>query len=301
MSKEKLEVFNVLNFLNSGYELEDILENGNFEKFSSSKECIEYLIDGEYIENISINGQITAEEISKNYTVTQLKDLLKQNNLKVSGKKQELVERVLPILSGEGTLDNFTDSSNLKLTVKAQEFLKENEWIDLYMYALVVFRFEDYETYVENSSSDNIETALKFCDEIISRALLANQFLVLIEALSAKSHVYAYDGNYEKFLDYDLQRFILGLNPIMLDSKDYPNYKIIDYANIINLRNVLDKLDFGSLKKRFDKIWVKSHIKDITIPKKTSYKILKKAIGGADIEKLNFELREKYFDKKFGI
>ena len=146
-----------------------------------------------------------------------------------------------------------------------------------------------------------IQTAHNFCDEIISKALMANQFLVFIDALSAKAHVFAYVQDYESFLDYDLQRFILGLNPIVLDSQSYVNYEIVNYANIVNLKKVTEKLEMGSLKKRFDRIWVKSHIKNITVPKKTCYKILQKAIGGADIEELNFDLREKYFDKKFGI
>ena len=57
----------------------------------------------------------------------------------------------------------------------------------------------------------------------------------------------------------------------------------------------------GSLKKRFDKIWAKSHIKHTTVPKKVAYKVLLKAIDGADLEELNFDLKEKYFNKKFGI
>ena len=39
----------------------------------------------------------------------------------------------------------------------------------------------------------------------------------------------------------------------------------------------------------------------ITVPKKTCYKILQKALDGADIEELNFDVKEKYFNKKFGI
>ena len=238
---------------------------------------------------------MTSEEISKKYTVADLKELLKENGLKVSGKKQELVERLMPVLSED------TISGDYELTQKAKEFLAENEWIDLYMFALVAFRFEDYENYVKKEGNGSLQTAHKFCDEILSYALMNNQFLVFIDALSAKAHVYAYDGDYDSFLDYDLQRFILGLNPIMLDSQSYANYDIVNYANIINLKNVTEKLNMGSLKKRFDKIWVKSHIKNTTVPKKTAYKILQKAIAGADIEELNFDLREKYFDKKFGI
>ena len=222
----------------------------------------------------------------------------------MSGKKQELIERVLPVLNGGDEAepaDDVKKSYDVDLTEQAHEFLDENAWIDLYMFALIQFSFEDYETYVAGSSEGIIETGLNFCDEIISRALINNQFLVFRLALSAKAHVYAYDGDYESFLDYDLQHFILGLNPISLDAQSYASYEIINEANIINLRNVLEKLEFGSLKKRFDKIWNKSHIKHVTIPKKTSFKLLKRCIDGADIEELNFELREKYFNKKFGF
>ena len=293
MSEQKLEVFNVLNFLNSGYELEDILNEGNFGTFESGQACIEYLISEGYLEGES--GTLTAEEISKKYKVADLKELLKENGLKVSGKKQELIERLLPVLN-EGSI-----SGDYELTDKAKEFLAENEWIDLYMFALVAFRFEDYENYVKEAGNGSVQTAHKFCDEILSYALMNNQFLIFIDALSAKAHVYAYDGDYESFLDYDLQRYILGLNPIMLDSQSYAKYDIVNYANIVNLKNVTEKLDFGSLKKRFDRIWAKSHIKNITVPKKTCYKILQKAMAGANIEEINFDLREKYFDKKFGI
>ena len=306
MSEQKLEIFNVLNFLDNGYELDDILNEGNFGTFPSAQDCIKHLVDEGYLEgDFEVSGvgneELTAEEVSKKYTVAQLKDILRENNLKVSGKKQELVERVLTVLNTDDAGSDEEISAELDLTDKAKEFLKENEWMDLYMFALVAFRFEDYETYMKNSSEDNVQTALNFCDEIISRALISNQFLVFIDALSAKAHVYAYDKDYESFLEYDLQRFILGLNPIMMDPQTYATYEVINYANVINLKNVVEQVNIGSLKKRFDRIWNKSNIKSTTVPKKACYKILQKAMSGADIEELNFDLRQKYFDKKFGI
>ena len=316
MSEQKLEIFNVLDFLNKGNELEYILNEGQFGTFPSAQDCINYLVKEGYLEGdlgeikavSKESEELTAEEISKKYTVTELKDILRENGLKVSGKKQELIERALPVLNGEAesktseSLDNFNESGDLTLTDKAKEFLKENQWIDLYMFALVAFRFEDFETYMANSTADDVETALKFCDEILSRAIMMpNQFLVFIDALSAKAHVYAYAGDYESFLNYDLQRYILGLNPISLDAQSYANYDVINSANITNIKNVIENLEMGSLKKRFDKIWAKSHIHNTTVPKKTCYKLLQRAIDDADLEELNFDVKEKYFNKKFGF
>jgi len=169
------------------------------------------------------------------------------------------------------------------------------------MFALVFFDFNDYVTYYEASDAGNVQTALNFCDEVISRSLMTNNFMIFIDALSAKAHVYAYDKDYDSFLDYDLQRYILGLNPIFLEPQTYATYEIINKANITNIGNVVGSFDMGSLRKRFNKIWNKSNIQHATVPKKTCFKLLERAIAGADIDELNFELRVKYFDKKFGI
>ena len=86
-----------------------------------------------------------------------------------------------------------------------------------------------------------------------------------------------------------------------MDAQTYATYDPINDANIYNLRRVLEKLDMGSLKKRFDKIWNICNIRNTTVPKKTCYKILQRALDGADLEELNFDIKEKYFNKKFGI
>ena len=65
-------------------------------------------------DSASSRESLTAEEISEKYTVRELRDILKENGLSVSGKKQELVERVLPILnecSNESSFEGENDDS----------------------------------------------------------------------------------------------------------------------------------------------------------------------------------------------
>ena len=67
MSEQKLEIFNVLNFLNNGYNLEDILKEGQFGTFQSAEDCINYLVDEGYLKgdvSVTTNVEITAETIS---------------------------------------------------------------------------------------------------------------------------------------------------------------------------------------------------------------------------------------------
>ena len=63
MSEQKLEVFNVLNFLNSGYSIEQILNEGNFGTFQSGEDCVKYLIEEGYLEGEI--GEISAESDSE--------------------------------------------------------------------------------------------------------------------------------------------------------------------------------------------------------------------------------------------
>ena len=63
---------------------------------------------------------LTAEEISKKYTVAELRAILKENGLSTSGKKKDLVERVLPILNDDSSEASSEDSEAEKVDLSSQ-------------------------------------------------------------------------------------------------------------------------------------------------------------------------------------
>ncbi len=283
-----LDIFIILNFFDD-FKTYDILKIDNLSDFKNKDEIIEFLLNESLI--VKKEDSITKESISKKYTVSQLKDVLRKNNLNVSGKKNELVERVFPVLS--------KNADDFEVTELGKKYLIDNEWINLYQFALAAFDFDDYAEYAKTSDKNMLDTAFEYIDGFISDSLLVNHFGMFIDAISAKALIHAYNQDYDSYLDYDLQRFILGLNPIVMDYNTYANYQIIDPANIHNIKNVIENIGGMGLKKRFNKVWLKSNVKNVIVPKKTTFKFLKKALSGEDIEDLNLEIKEKYFYKKF--
>lgn len=262
-SIRNLDIFIFLNFFDD-FKTYDILKIDDLSDFKNKDEVIEFLLNENLI--VKKEDSITKEAISKKYTVSQLKDILRENNLKVSGKKDELIERVLPVSS--------KNADDFEVTELGKKYLIDNEWINLYQFALAAFDFDDYAEYAKTSDKNILDTAFEYVDGFISDSLLVNHFGMFIDSISAKALIHAYNQDYDSHLDYDLQRFILGLNPIVMDYNTYANYQIIDSANIHNIKNVI-------------------------VPKKTTFKFLKKALSGEDIEELNLEIKEKYFYKKF--
>ena len=160
-------IFNVLNTLK---------KNNNL-NLALKKEDMAGQMTAQFVEKILFEWELVSGKVSwddwdeyanDNLTVNDLKDILRKHKLKVSGRKQELIDR---IRENQIPLDEFT-SQNLSVTKEGEEFIKENRWINTYNKVLDKFDFNDYSKYLDEHNGelkklthDYIEKHLKLAEK----------------------------------------------------------------------------------------------------------------------------------------
>lgn len=122
------------------------------------------MIESFMFENDFISDEVTYDNwdefANDELTIPDLKDILRKNGLKVSGRKQELIDR---IAENQVPLDEFS-SKKVRVTPAGEEFLKDNRWIRLYDDFLDKFDFNDYVKYLDENEGEFLEVTLKYLE-----------------------------------------------------------------------------------------------------------------------------------------
>ena len=247
---------------------------------------------------------------AKSATVKDLKALLKEHDLMVSGKKDELIERLGENLS-EDELKEAFPKKTIAITDEGLEFIENNRYVFYYDKASPVrnhISVEDYDSVFEEEkdlSDENIYRTLvdylvKREDELASNGKWIEyryNFIVL-------ERVYKDMGDDHNLLDVDFKLFIAGIN----NFNDYTNssepaYGYIGktYSNeLIDLLHSLS-LSIDELKDKFNQSYDELRYPDLKISKEESLVYLLKLFNGDDIDDLTEEIRSKYPDPNIGI
>ena len=153
------EIYHILDSLNSDANYSMIL---NFieSEISSKNMLTEVMLNSQLIktEDDVIDWVNSASMFKKD----ELKDLLRENGLKVSGNKYELLKRLAD--------NNVPYGETFKITEKGKNYLKEFSWIEFYEDFLNDFDFDDFYRYLENHKGNLKEISLKYLDEHIALA-----------------------------------------------------------------------------------------------------------------------------------
>lgn len=225
--------------------LEEIKKNPK--KLLSQKIANKYNVDLDKLEQQGISdGFIEMETplmVAENFKITDIKKILKEHNLKVSGKKDELIERLGENLS-QDELNNHFKCEKYLITDEGLEFLNNNNYIT-YIHktsdvSQIIFPSEYINIFDEREySQDEIFASLieyfnnKFIDELREDKL--DNFKNYSNAIAT---VLKDQGNLQDALIMRFKIFLFDINNYSLDfenanpsearlkSKD--TYKLID-------------------------------------------------------------------------
>ena len=175
-------IFNVLNALKSGDNLNNALQKENMPGAMGSHAIDSLLYHMNLIENNSQYNDWN-EYAHECLNVSDLKDILRKNNLKVSGRKQELIDR---LIENEIPLD---ESGDVRITENGEEFLKNYEWVNVYNNCLSSFDFNDYSKYLDEHDGDFKNITLKYIDAHLKLAKKEGDEEYIDDCIKAKELV----------------------------------------------------------------------------------------------------------------
>ena len=208
------------------------------------------LFEGGYV-TYEITKETWSDFANNEFTVNDLKDILKMNGLKVSGRKQELIDR---IAENDISFDGFI-SDKLFLTEKGKNYLNEYSWIGLYMEFLRKFDFDEFYRFYDDADGNFNEIVSEYLDEHIKLAKKSKDFNYLIDCFSSKAIFSELDENLDEALKWEMRRFCLSINPIYLDmsflSFDLP----LNQENIDNLRILKEQFSIETIMDSFEESW----------------------------------------------
>lgn len=282
------------------YDFIRIFDDNNNLELTNSIIKIDHEFKADYLRNLVIKEEYITnkidsdelEEYLSNLKVNELKSILKDNDLTVTGNKTELISRIMKYVPSNNVLDK-----GYYISEKGYEFIANHEEIDFYNLFLKDFYYYEFRNFLQEHDDNLNKVATLFLNEHLKNSVLKRDNKGYTDSLNALAFINELNNNLDKGLFYELKKFIVGLNPIFLDESSYNYYQPISKNNIDNINLLLLKSKLN-LEEEFEKIWQNMEIKDFLVPYKKSFSILKKMLAGDDRDYMNDKIREKYLRKE---
>ena len=182
-----LDMFNVLKWFKKYDNYSDAIIKCDLPSLEYENSIKELLLKKGYVDE-TVNYDNWNEFADKFLTVKLLKEFLRENNLKVSGNKQELIDRVR---ENNLSLNQFT-TTDCSFTKAADNYLKDNCWMEFYNIFLLIFDFADFYNYFEKHSGDIDDIAFEYLDEQIELANTNDDFDLLNNCVNIKKLIDKY-------------------------------------------------------------------------------------------------------------
>lgn len=170
------------------------------------------------------------EDTLSKMTVPELKEILKSNNLKITGKKDLLIERILneiPLESKQSIplIEMYT------LSKKAKEILDKNKHIRYFNKVsptdISIYQYHDFMK--ENHELEPFEGLIKCLENVSDKHVASNDWGLYRNTLHEISNVYSKEGNTSEALKYIILVCYLDINGLT-NNFNLDSYKMLyDY------------------------------------------------------------------------
>ena len=268
----------------------EILTTFNLKTDISLNEFIEYLFDDEFI-SYEVNEE-TADYYFNKLTIPELKNILKNHNLKTSGKKQDLIDRI--INNNELKLSKFK-SEEILFTKKGLECLDEYYWIIDYRQILNKFYLQDFFSYQFGKEGEIKDISIDYLDEHLQIALNDLDFDYILDCLCAKSDIYKLYEDLDNYLEYQMKIFSLIINPsILSDFYISQGYKL-KKEHLKEVYLLKKNFDENTILNSFEENWNFLNQKRFIIKKDDAKEILLQILSNENREKLIKHIYTDFF------
>ena len=234
-------------------------------------------------------------------TVNELKEILRENNLKVSGKKAELIERLSENLK-EDELKKYFKSPNYQISETGIEFIKNNTYI-LYIFKnpdiSAVFHPSDIVGIFDERSyecSEIYDKLIRYLKRVLDKKTKNSQWSDFKLYSNALSHVLEDNNDLNDALNIRFKTFIFDINNYSPNlGKSNPGKTKLKKKDISDLVKLIHRvsLPIDELKGLFEKSYDEVMFKTV-ITKKDSLIYLLKIISGENLDSISDEICESY-------
>lgn len=231
-------------------------------------------------------------------TVKDLKESLKKHDLKVSGRKKELIERINSNLTEDVIKADFSNSYYI-LTSEGRNLVKENDHIVYYhksRYFSSEFSLEEYHELLKdqnkNDNSLKYDLALKLLDRNAINTRKKGDWGLYRNSLLSKASVYEDQNEGLKALEYYLKVVNIDLSGLSNGNMYWPNICLLAPGLIPEITELAKNLDNNNLEKKYYSCAKELKLPKTAFTKEESFNYLIQAMSG-DLESANSIIKNK--------
>lgn len=285
---EKIAVYQTLENLKDKPDIDFAI--GDLEDyFEYDVQIKDFLFENDYIESKELGDKFWDYVYDEN-DLEDIKILFDELEINSEGSKRDLVDRAREM----HLYDEFNEFE-FKLSKKGEKYFNNIKWIKYYLIFLDTFDFYEFDEYY-NSDEDFMTQALSFIDNHINTAFERHDLTASFDAQSSKALYYIVNNDYDNALVEELKLFLTRLNPVYNNSDELVFHNAVNQVNIQNLKCLLFKTRNFDLKSLFNEAWDSMLFDRKFFNKKTSFKILIKALSVKEAEDINPDIEGVYFD-----